>query len=78
MTDHFDPADFGKIRTHSVEQRQNKVAVEAFASVCDGQASLNEFLDGLPDVLAVRTLRNIAAAVAKAHEEKWNHEQYDR
>jgi deoxyhypusine synthase len=68
MTDRFDPADFGKIRTHSLQQRQNKVAVEAFASVSDGQASLNDFLDGLPDVLAGRTLRNIAAAVAKAHE----------
>jgi deoxyhypusine synthase len=68
MTDRFDPADFGKIRTHSLHQRQNKVAVEAFASVSDGQASLNDFLDGLPDVLAGRTLRNIAAAVAKAHE----------
>jgi deoxyhypusine synthase len=66
MRDRFDPADFSKIRTHSLQQRANKIAVEAFASVCDEQASLTEFLDGLPDVLAVRTLRNIASAVALA------------
>jgi hypothetical protein len=67
MADRFAPADFGKIRTHALEQRKNKVAVDAFADVLDANATLGEFLDGLPDVLAVRTLRGIARAVAKAH-----------
>ena len=67
MEDRYDPADFRKIRTHSVEKRENKIAVEAFASVTDTQAPLADFLDDLPDVLAVRSLRNIARAVADAH-----------
>jgi deoxyhypusine synthase len=67
MTDRYEPADFSQIKTHSLEQRENKVAVEAFATVTDPGATLADFLDGLPDVLAVRTLRRIAAAVAEAH-----------
>ena len=67
MEDRYDPADFRKIRTHSLEKRENKIAVEAFASVTDTQAPLADFLDDLPDVLAVRSLRNIARAVADAH-----------
>jgi deoxyhypusine synthase len=67
MTDRYDPADFSRITTHSLEKRQNKVAAEAFATVPEPDATLADFLDGLPDVLAVRTLRKIAAAVAEAH-----------
>jgi len=67
MKDRYEPADFARIRTHSLEKRENKVAVSAFADVADPEASLGDFLDGLPDVLAVRTLRKIAAAVAEAH-----------
>jgi len=67
MTDRYEPADFSQIKTHSLEKRENKVAVESFATVTDPGATLADFLDGLPDVLAVRTLRRIAAAVAEAH-----------
>ncbi len=67
MTRRYEPADFSKIRTHSLSKRKNKVAVDAFARVADLQAPLGAFLDGLPDVLAVRTLRKIARAVARAH-----------
>jgi deoxyhypusine synthase len=67
MTDRYEPADFSRIRTHSLEKRENKVAVDAFARVVDDSAPLSEFLDGLPDVLAVRTLRKISLAVAQSH-----------
>lgn len=67
MTDRYEPADFSRIRTHALEKRQNKVAVDAFARVVDASAPLSDFLDGLPDVLAVRAMRKIALAVADAH-----------
>jgi hypothetical protein len=62
----FAPLDFSKIRTYPVAERANKVNAEAFATPHAAGGSLREFLDRLPDFLAVQDLRKIVAAVAGA------------
>jgi len=60
------PADLSKVRTYPLAERRNKVSVSEFARPADPSDSLESFLDGLSDVLGVRTLRDLAAAVADA------------
>ena len=62
----FDPLDFSKIRTYPVSERSNKVTAAAFAKPHAAGASMREFLDGLPDFLAVQDLRKIVDAIVKS------------
>ncbi len=61
-------ADLSKVRTYPLAERRNKVSVSSFALPVDPDASLEAFLGGLGDMLAVRTLRDLAAAVADARD----------
>ncbi len=62
----FSQLDFSSIRTQSVQQRQNKVTLDACARPFDGSGSFADFLDTLPDILKARELREFSAAVAAA------------
>jgi len=62
----FEPLDFSKIRTYPVAERANKVALEALAGVHPAGGSVREFLDRLPDFLAVQDLKKTVRAVAAA------------
>lgn len=63
------PADLSRVTTYPLAQRSNKVRVDEFARRVDASSSLGDFLDGLPDVLAVKALRELAAAVVQARAE---------
>jgi hypothetical protein len=60
------PADLRKVTTYPLAERRNKVSVSEFARPGDPSESLESFLDGLSDVLAVRTLRDLASTIAGA------------
>lgn len=62
----FPQLDFSAIRTQSVQQRQNKVTLDACARPFDGSGSFADFLDTLPDILKARELKDFAAAIAAA------------
>jgi hypothetical protein len=62
----FQPIDLENISTYELASRPSKVTVGDFARAVDAGASLKSFLDGLPDILAVRSLRAIAAQVRRA------------
>ncbi len=66
----FEPLDFSKIRTYPVAERANKVNAASFARPHLAGGSLRDFLDGLPDFLAVQDLRKIVVAVVAAVREK--------
>jgi hypothetical protein len=66
MRERIFPADLSKVRTYPLAERRNKVSVSEFASRVDPAGSLEAFLDGLSDVLAVRALRDLASAIADA------------
>jgi hypothetical protein len=62
----FEPLDFSKIRTYPVAGRPNKVNLASFSRPHRAGASFSEFLDHLPDFLAVQDLRKIIAAMVEA------------
>ena len=62
----FEPLDFSRIRTYPVAERANKVNLASFASPHAAGATFQEFLDHLPDFLAVQDFRRIVRAIVAA------------
>jgi len=60
------PLALQNIKTYPLAKRYSKVKLPAFAKPWRPGGSLNSFLDGLPDILAARTLREVVDEVAKA------------
>jgi len=58
-----EPLDLSRIRTYPLRSRPSKVSAEDFARPISPDASLKEFLEGLPDVLAARELKELAAFI---------------
>jgi hypothetical protein len=63
------PADLTRVRTYPLSERSNRVRVDEFARPVPASSSLGDFLDGLPDVLAVKVLRELAAAIVQSRAE---------
>ena len=63
------PADLARVKTYPLAERSNKVRVDEFAGAIHASSSLGDFLDALPDVLAVKVLRELAAAIVQARAE---------
>jgi hypothetical protein len=66
MTEPLEPVDLSKLKTSPLASRKHLVSVESFAGLPAPDAGFDEFLDSLPDVLAGRTLRDLAGAVVDA------------
>ena len=60
------PIDVTKLKTYPLNRRRSKVGIADFASPWRRGAGLKRFLDTLPDVLAVKTLRAVAKAIVAA------------
>jgi hypothetical protein len=60
------PLALQNIKTYPLAKRYSKVMMPAFAKPWRPAGSLTSFLDGLPDILAARTLREVVDEVAKA------------
>ena len=63
------PLGLEGVNTYPLAGRASKVTVEDFARPVDENSSLRDFLAGLPNILAVRSLREIAAQVRRARRE---------
>ena len=61
------PIDVSKLKTYPLSRRHSKVRLTDFAATWRSGGSLGRFLDGLPDILAVKTLRAVVRAVVLAH-----------
>lgn len=66
--ENFQPLDFAAIKTYELASRPSKVTVENFAAPIEGGDSLKSFLGKLPDVLAVPSLRKLAAQIRRARD----------
>ncbi len=64
--EHLQPLSFDEINTYELASRPSKVTVENFAEPIEKDDSLNSFLDKLPDILAVKSLREIAVNIRRA------------
>jgi deoxyhypusine synthase len=60
--DKMAPLSLEGIKTYSLKERHSKVSHQAFARAWAKGGSFREFLARLPDILAGRTLREVAAA----------------
>ena len=64
--ENFTPIDLEKIHTYELASRPSKVTIDDFARPINKNDSLKIFLDSLPDILAVKSLREIAAQIRRA------------
>ena len=64
--ENFAPIDLEKISTYELASRPSKVTTANFAQTISENDSLKKFLDKLPDILAVRSLREIAGQIKRA------------
>ena len=60
----FPPLDLRKVRTVPLETRPSKVVAAALGTPLPAGSSFSSFLDALPDILAAKDLRLIAAEIA--------------
>lgn len=58
---------FKRLKTYSVKARSSKVRAEELARPLPRGATIAEFLDALPQILAAREFRDLAAAIVQAH-----------
>ena len=68
--DDLRPLDLDKVKTYPLASRTSKVSLSDFAKPVSGDSSLTEFLDSLPNLLAVQSLREIAGRIQRARELK--------
>ncbi len=64
----FQPINFDEIKTYKLSSRPSKVIVQDFAQPVEARDSLGDFLDKLPNILANKTLREIAKKIRRAKE----------
>jgi hypothetical protein len=64
--DDLKPLSLADVKTYPLSSRPSKVTIDDFARSCTEQSDLRDFLSKLPNVLAVRTLRELAAQIRKA------------
>jgi hypothetical protein len=62
----IEPLDISGIATYPLASRPSKVTTDDFARPVSGDASLKGFLDGLPNILAARDLRELAKLIREA------------
>ncbi len=64
--ENFQPINLEKINTYPLASRPSKVMTADFAKPLDENDSLKSFLDKLPDILAVKSLRELATQIRRA------------
>ena len=62
----FQPINLDQINTYELASRPSKVTVKDFATPISEDDTLKEFLDKLPNILAIQSLREIAKSIKRA------------
>ena len=66
--DDFRPLELDKVSTYPLALRPSRVSLDDFANPIQPDSSLKDFLAGLPNILGVQSLREIAARMRRARE----------
>ena len=66
--DDLQPLSLDSVRTYPLTSRPSKVSLKDFAQPVDEDSSVAGFLSGLPNVLAVQSLRQLASQIKRARE----------
>lgn len=64
------PINVSDLKTYPLKRRHSKVRLADFATPWKRGSTLTTFLNGLPDILAVKTLRAVARAIVVAHRKR--------
>src|SRR5258706_14306030 len=62
------PLKLSDVKTYPLASRPSKVSLDDFASPISEDSSLKDFLQSLPNILAVQSLRELAASMRRARE----------
>ena len=62
------PIDVSRLKTYPLQHRHSKVQRSNFAKLWTSGRSFKTFLDSLPDILAVQTVREVTKAIVRAHQ----------
>src|SRR3989442_771024 len=62
----IEPIDLSRIATYPLASRPSKVTTADFAKPVRSNSSQKDFLDSLPNILAVRELRELAVLIREA------------
>jgi len=65
--DDLRPLDLDDVKTYPLASRPSLVTVKDFAKPVSEDSSLADFLNSLPDILAVNSLRELAERIRRAH-----------
>lgn len=66
--DNLSPLELDKVSTYPLSSRPSKVSLDDFAKPITEESSLTDFLGSLPNILAVQSLRALAARMHRARE----------
>lgn len=66
--DNLEPLPLDKVSTYPLSSRPSKVSLDDFAKPIAGDSSLTDFLASLPNILAVQSLRSLAARMHRARD----------
>lgn len=66
--DDLRPLSLDEVKTYPLAARPSKVSLDDFAKPVDENTSLTDFLSSLPNILAVQSLRDLAARMRRARE----------
>lgn len=61
------PINASDLKTYPLQKRHSKVQLSDFATPWQAGGTFKAFAAGLPDILAVKTLRAVAQAIVRAH-----------
>jgi len=64
------PLTLGGVKTYPLASRKSKVSVREFARPPAARASLTNFLDSLPNILAANDLRHLLASIHRARKQR--------
>jgi hypothetical protein len=64
----LDPIRLDEVGTYPLASRQSKVTVKDFAAPVSEDSSLRQYLASLPNILAVQSLRELAAQIRRARD----------
>jgi hypothetical protein len=66
----FYPVTAKAVKTYSVKERKSRVCATVLARTWTSGGRLSDFLDGLPDILAVKNLKEVSSAIVAARRNK--------
>lgn len=68
--DDLRPLELERVKTYPLASRNSKVNLQDFARPLSSDSSLTDFLDSLPNILAVQSLRELCTRIQRARELK--------